>query len=130
MRLVLPARAPLARALRAAKKVNAAPLSVLRNLAALIMTPYLAALDRRRHHRRRPDQAKPTSASAPIARAPSFPPGICEQQFQQKEMSTSANSRSAAQPAGAGRSASELAGIGACLARAREGGKHDQRCRN
>jgi predicted dinucleotide-binding enzyme len=29
----------------------------------LSITPYLAALDRRRHHRRRPDPAKPTSAS-------------------------------------------------------------------
>jgi hypothetical protein len=48
--------------------------------------------DRRRHHRRT---------------------RICEQQFREKEMSTSASSRSAAQPAGAGRSASELAGIDA-----------------
>ena len=40
------------------------------------MTPYLAALDRRRHHRRRPDQAKPRSASAPITRAPSSPPNL------------------------------------------------------
>jgi hypothetical protein len=40
-------------------------------------------------------------------------PRICEQQFRQKEMSTSASSRSATQPAGAGRSALELAGIGA-----------------
>jgi len=59
---------------------------------SLPMTPYLVAPDRRRHHRRT---------------------RICEQQFREKEMSTSASSRSAAQPAGAGRSASELAGIGA-----------------
>jgi hypothetical protein len=45
--------------------------SVLQNFRSVAMTPYLAALDRRRHHRRRPDQAKPTSSSAPIARAPS-----------------------------------------------------------
>ncbi len=38
------------------------------------MTPYLAALDQRRHHRRRPDQAKPASSSvAPTARAPWSP---------------------------------------------------------
>jgi hypothetical protein len=30
------------------------------------MTSYLAALDRRRHQRRRPDPAKPTSASVVI----------------------------------------------------------------
>ena len=45
-------------------------------------------------------------------------PRSCQQQFREKEMSTSASSRSAAQPAGAGRSASERAGIGAGLARA------------
>jgi hypothetical protein len=40
----------------------------------LSTTPYLAALDRRRRYRRRPDQAKPTSSSvAPTARAPSSP---------------------------------------------------------
>jgi hypothetical protein len=45
-------------------------------------------------------------AIAPIARPPSsHRTGICEQQFRQKEMSTSASSRSAAEPAGAGRSA-------------------------
>ena len=33
------------------------------NWRSLSMTPYLAALDRRRHQRRRPDQAKPASAA-------------------------------------------------------------------
>ena len=42
-------------------------------------------------------------------------------------MSTSASSRSAAQPAGAGRSTSERAGNRRRLARAREGSHHDQR---
>jgi hypothetical protein len=36
-------------------------------------------------------------------------------EFHQNEMSTSASSRSATQPAGAGRSASELAGIGGAV---------------
>ena len=52
---------------------------------SLSMTPYVAALDRCRHHRRRPDQAKPKSASAPIARAPSSAPEICEQQSAKKK---------------------------------------------
>jgi hypothetical protein len=51
----------------------------------LSMTPYLAALDRRRHHRRRPDQAKPTSASAPIARAPSSAPESANNKFAKKK---------------------------------------------
>ena len=55
-------------------------------------------------------------------------PRICDQQFHQIKMSTSASSRSAPQPAGAGRSASELAGIGTRLARARVHGEHGRRC--
>jgi hypothetical protein len=35
------------------------------------LTPYLAALARRRHHRRRPHQAKPTSSSSIAPTAPS-----------------------------------------------------------
>ena len=65
-----------------------------------------------------PDQAKPPSASAPIPSS-IVRPRACEQQSAKKEMSTAASSRSTAQPAGAGRSASGLAGIGARLARER-----------
>ena len=44
------------------------------------MTPQLAALDRRRHHRRRPDQAKPISIGADRPSA-IVRPRICQQQF-------------------------------------------------
>jgi hypothetical protein len=58
----------------------------------------------------RPD--RPSSIVAPNRNLPTT--------IREKEMSTSASSRSAAEAAGAGRSASERAGIGARLARARE----------
>jgi hypothetical protein len=90
-------------------------LSVLQIFRSAVDDPVPRCLDRRQHRRQSPDLHRRSE------------PEICKQQFRQKEMSTSASSRSAAQPAGAGRSASELAGIGARLARAREGSKHDQR---
>ena len=97
------------------------PLSVLQNLAIVVDDPVppCPRLAPAPSPARRPQREGLTLA--PIARPPSsHRTGICEQQFRQKEMSTSASSRSAAEPAGAGRSASERAGIGAA-SRARVG---------
>ena len=53
---------------------------MLQIFRSLSMTRYLPALDRRRHPRRRPDQAKPISIGADRASA-IVRPRICQQQF-------------------------------------------------
>jgi hypothetical protein len=104
---------------RADSMINAAHCRCCRIWRSLPMTPYLAALARRRPPR--------SSSIAPIGRAPSSP-RICEQQSAKKKWR---RRPAAAAPARAGRSArrssvSQLAGIGGD-SRAREGSHYDQR---
>ena len=95
----------------------------------LAMTPYLAALDRRRHHRRRP-----TRRSRPQHRRRS--PELHRRPRSANNNSAKMKCRrrpAAAAPARAGRSArrnsvSQLAGIGARLVRAREGSDYGEFC--
>jgi hypothetical protein len=91
--------APLSRA----RDNNDSPLSVLQNLAIVVDDP-VAGCDRRRHHGRRPRPGEADihhqSSVAPITRAPSSAPNSANNNFVKKRMSTSASSRSAAEPAG------------------------------
>ena len=95
------------------------------------MTRYLAALDRRRHHRRRPDPAKPTSSSVAPPELHRRPESANTNPL--KRMAPPATSPACAQlplhrPGGPSRSSRSVGIAPPNLSRARDSSEHDQRC--
>ena len=98
---------------------------------SLSMTRYLAALDRRRHHRRRPDPAKPTSSSVAPPELHRRPESANTNPL--KRMAPPATSPACGQlplhrPGGPSRSSRSVGIAPPNLSRARDSRQHDQRC--
>ena len=121
--------APASRArVRAANNGDAVPLSVLRNLAIVVDDPVARCARPAPAPSPPPDQAKPTSASAPVARAPSSAPEAANNNSAKKKCRPRpAAAAPPSRPVQVGRRQSSWESARP-LARAREGREHGQRC--